>query len=142
MENKIYCISEEDKLACIEDGVDAVFLPGKIHGCEDQIYIIYFNAQADNERGCFEIEKIDWERILELYDEVGGNTEAFWDILPDWFHGEWEYCNTDHDDFDELVEAYPTADFICGRDGGGEEELEFILKWARSRKESYTANKD
>lgn len=132
MENKI-----TDMLADIEDGVDAVFLPGKIHGCEDQIYIIYFNASADNEKGCFEIEKIDFERILELYDEVEGDADTFWETLPDLFHGEWEYCNTDHDGFAELAEAYFTADFICGRDGDGDDELEFIVNWARGRKERY-----
>lgn len=30
----------------IEPGIDAVFLPGKIHGCEWQAYIIYFNDCA------------------------------------------------------------------------------------------------
>ena len=44
-----------DPVADIEDGVDAVFLPGKIHGCEDELYIIYYNASANDEKGCFEI---------------------------------------------------------------------------------------
>lgn len=27
-------------------GYDAIFLPGKIHGCEDQAYIIYYNESG------------------------------------------------------------------------------------------------
>lgn len=31
----------------IQSGMDAVFLPGKIHGCDWQAYIVYFNEQAN-----------------------------------------------------------------------------------------------
>lgn len=120
-------------VAEIDDGVDAVFLPGKIHGCEDQLYIIYFNASANDEKGCFEIEVVDYERILKIYEEVGGDAEAFFDILPDWFHGEWLYCNSDDESFEGYVEDYFNADFICGRDGGTKEQLDFMVKWARER---------
>lgn len=118
----------------IKDGADAVFLPGKIHGCEDQIYIIYLNDQGNNERGCFEIEILDYERILKIYDEVEGNAEAFFSILPDRFQGEWYYCNSGTPEFKEYVKEYFNADFICGRDGGIQEELEFLIKWAREQK--------
>ena len=49
-------------------------------------------------------------------------------------HGEWRYCNYGTEDFNELQEAYPTADFICGRDGDSYEEMMFIVEWARKRK--------
>ena len=117
----------------IEEGIDAVFLPGKIHGCEDQIYIIYLNPQAYEGKGCFEIEIIDYERILRLNEEVCGNAEAFFDKLPDLFHGEWRYCNFGSESFDGYVEDYFNADFIVGRDGNIEDELDFIVDWARKR---------
>ena len=117
----------------IEEGIDAVFLPGKIHGCEDQIYIIYLNPQACGGKGCFEIEIIDYERILRLNEEVCGNAEAFFDKLPDLFHGEWRYCNFGTDDFNSYIDEYSNADFIVGRDGRIEEELIFIVDWARKR---------
>lgn len=115
----------------IKDGVDAVFLPGKIHGCEWQVYIIYFNDCANDGRGCWEIEILDYERILKLYEEVEGNAKAFFDILPDWFHGEWRYCDKGMDGYEALEEMYPSADFIVGRDGGLKEELDFLVSWAK-----------
>ena len=110
---------------------DAVFLPGKIHGCQHHVYIIYFNPNAEGGVGCYEIEIIDAERVLKLYDEVDGCAEAFFDALPDLFHGEWKYCDSDSECFKELDEAYPTADFLIGRDGGTDEELEFLYNWAK-----------
>ena len=110
---------------------DAVFLPGKIHGCQHHVYIIYFNPNAEGGVGCYEIEIIDAERVLKLYDEVKGSAETFFDTLPDLFHGEWKYCNSDSEYFKELDGAYPSADFLIGRDGGTDEELEFLYKWAK-----------
>lgn len=127
----------KDRRTEFEDGVDAVFLPGKIHGCQDQLYIIYFNSSANNEEGCWEIEVIDYERILKLFAEVEGNAEDFFDILPDWFHGEWYYCNYGKESFDEYADAYHTADFIIGRDGGIHEEMMFLVNWAKERENFY-----
>ena len=47
-----------------DDSQDAVFLPGKIHGCDYQVYIIYQNEQANEGKGSWEIEIIDCYRIL------------------------------------------------------------------------------
>lgn len=110
---------------------DAVFLPGKIHGCQHHVYIVYFNPNAEGGVGCYEIEIIDAERVLKLYDEVKGSAEVFFDALPDLFHGEWKYCNSDSEYFKELDEAYLSADFLIGRDGGTDEELEFLYNWAK-----------
>ena len=114
----------------IVEGMDAVFLPGKIHGCEHQVYIIYLNESANGGKGSWEIEIIDADRILKLNEQVGGDAEKFFDILPDWFHGEWRYCDKGMDGYDDLEEAYPSADFIVGRAGGLEEELAFLVEWA------------
>ena len=115
----------------IPEDRDAVFSPGKIHGAEHNVYIIYYNANANNGLGGFEIEIIDAELVLKLYDEVGGAAEAFFDALPDLFHGEWKYCDSGSDGYNELEKAYPTADFLIGRDGGTQEELDFIYNWAK-----------
>lgn len=116
----------------IDNTMDAVFLPGKIHGCEHQVYIIYQNPQANNGSGSWEIEIIDAERILKLNREVNGNAEEFFALLPDMFHGEWKYCDFDSEGYAELEQAYPFANFIVGRDGDIKDELAFLLKWAFS----------
>ena len=112
---------------------DAVFLPGKIHGCDYQVYIIYQNEQANDGKGSWEIEVIDCYRILKLCEDVKGNAVAFWELLPDLFHGEWRYCNKGMDGYEELEKAYPTADFIVGRDGDLKDELDFLVNWATNR---------
>lgn len=121
----------EEKLAAIPDGADAVFLPGKVHGCDWQAYIIYFNENADEGNGCWEIEIVDKKRILKLYNEVGGYSKEFFDRLPDLFQGERYYCNRDADDFEAYLETYPTADFIYGRDGDETDEMMFLVNWAK-----------
>ena len=130
-----------NKARKIEEGVDAVFLPGKIHGCEDELYIIYFNPCACDGKGCWEIEIVDYDRILELYEEVDGNDEEFFALLPDWFQGEWCYCDADHEGFEEYSEIYWEADFIVGRDGIGHDEMMFLVNWARKREAFYRGDK-
>lgn len=110
---------------------DAVFLPGTIHSCEDEVYIIYFNAEGNDGNGCIEIEVCDYQTILNLYYDVDGNTEKFFDYLPDYFQGKWYYTNSDTVYFQELCEMYEKADFIVGRDGGATEEMKFIVKFAK-----------
>ncbi len=114
---------------------DAVFLPGTIHSCEDEVYIIYFNAEGNDGNGCMEIEVCDYQTILSLYDDVYGNTEKFFDYLPDYFQGKWYYTNSDTVYFQELCEMYEKADFIVGRDGGATEEMKFIVEWAKIRED-------
>ena len=122
----------------IQDGMDAVFLPGKIHGCEYQVYIIYMNTEANNGNGSWEVEIVDKDRILRLYDEVKGDAEKFFDLLPDWFQGEWYYIDSALEGFDDLTDVYPTADFIVGRDGGIHEEMMFLVNWAKRVNEVVT----
>ena len=109
------------------DGYDAVFLPGKIHGAEHQIYIVYYNSDADNGNGCFEIEVLDCERILELYKYVNGDAEKFFTLLPDWFQGEWYYCDRNSGDFDLYVSCYNDADFICRENSCKHDEMIFLI---------------
>lgn len=116
----------------ISPGVDAVFLPGKIHGCEWQVYIIYLNESACNGRGCFEIEILDNERIIDLYEHVEGDPERFFELLPDWLQGEWYYCNISDEGFNDYLKSYNNADFILGRDGSMYDEMMFLVRWARS----------
>lgn len=112
-------------------GMDAVFLPGKIHGCEDEVYILYFNENADDGNGCWEIEVIDKNRIIKIYEKVNGDEDKFFEILPDYFHGEWYYCNrSNKEDFDSYAEQFVKADYIAGIDTEIS-ELEFLMKWAK-----------
>ena len=128
-------LKREEKLALIVDGADAVFLPGKIHGCEDQLYIIYHNTEANSGNGSFEIEIIDYERVLKLATEKDMCAEVFFEKLSDMFQGEWRYCNSDSEDYWNFVEDYFDADFVFGRDGETSDEFEFIVNWAKERKE-------
>ena len=128
-------LTREEKLALIVDGADAVFLPGKIHGCEDQLYIIYHNNEANSGKGSFEIEIIDYERVLKLAAEKDMCAEVFFEKLSDMFQGEWRYCNSDSEDYWNFVEDYFNADFVFGRDGEAADEFEFIVNWAKERKE-------
>ena len=128
-------LTREEKLALIVDGADAVFLPGKIHGCEDQLYIIYHNTEANSGNGSFEIEIIDYERVLKLAAEKDMCAEVFFEKLSDMFQGEWRYCNSDSEDYWNFVEDYFDADFVFGRDGEASNEFEFIVNWAKERKE-------
>ena len=115
------------------DGQNAVFLPGNIHGCEWQIYILYYNSCANNQRGCWEIEILDAERILSLYDSVSGDVDAFFDLLPDSFQGEWYYCNRGTKPFDDYAHAFSSADFILNINGNLADELTFIVNWAKEQ---------
>ena len=128
-------LKREEQLALIVDGADAVFLPGKIHGCEDQLYIIYHNNEANSGKGSFEIEILDYERVLKLANEKDMCAEVFFERLSDMFHGEWRYCNSDSEDYWNFVEDYFNADFVFGRDGETSDEFEFIVNWAKERKE-------
>ena len=128
-------LKREEKLALIVDGADAVFLPGKIHGCEDQLYIIYHNTEANSGNGSFEIEIIDYERVLKLAAEKDMCAEVFFERLSDMFQGEWRYCNSDSEDYWNFVEDYFNADFVFGRDGEAAEEFEFIVTGAKEHKE-------
>jgi len=121
-----------DKKDVVYDMVDndAIFLPGnELHGSEDYLYIIYENPDANDGEGCIEIEIVDRDTLLEIYSNVDGNAERFFAVMPDYFHGKWEYAVPGTDDYKSLCEAYPKADFIFGRDGGLEEELKFIMDW-------------
>ena len=67
-------------------GYDAIFLPGKIHGCEDQAYIIYYNESGgDSGECCFEIDVVDKGRFHALIKKAKGNEEESFEKLPDEF---------------------------------------------------------
>ena len=122
----------------LEPGIDAVFKPGKIHGCEDELYIIYFNECANDGNGRMEIEIVDYKTILEVYEDADHDANRFFKIMPDYFHGRWQYADAPSDDYLSLVAAYETADFICGRDGNMDHEMKFIVDWATKCKEKNT----
>lgn len=112
---------------------DAVFLPGKIHGCEDELYIIYENECSNDGKGSMEIQIIDYKTILELYANVGGKTDEFFEHMPSYCKGYYAEAGI-HKEYEDLCKIYPTADFIVGRDGSIKEEMEFIINWANERR--------
>lgn len=110
---------------------DAVFLPDNVHGCEDELYIIYQNTEANNGKGSFEIEVCDYITILTLYEDVNHDVEKFFELMPDYFQGKWYYSDYPSIGYRAWEESYDTADFIVGRDGDKRDEFEFIIDWAK-----------
>ena len=121
----------------IPEGCDAIFLPGKLHGCKDQLYILWYNPNACDGRGSWDIAPVDWDTVLELYNDVRGNEDDFFALLPDRFQGMWFYCDADCEEFNAYTQMYNEADFLFGRDGGEREEMEFIINWAKARTAEY-----
>lgn len=114
---------------------DAVFLPGKIHGCENEIYIVYENPEANDGEGSFEIQVCDYETLLKVYEDAKHDAERFFAIMPDYFQGKWCYCDAPSEEYDSYIEVFEDADFIVGRDGDERDELNFIIEWALSVKQ-------
>ena len=112
---------------------DAVFLPGKIHGCEDEIYIVYLNPDANEGKGSFEVCVCNYETLLEVYEDAKHDAERFNEIMPDYFHGKWWYIDAPSEMYNEYVQSFEDADFIVGRDGDEEDEFNFIIRWAQKR---------
>ena len=59
-----------------DDGQDAVFLPGKIHGCDYQVYIIYQNEQANEGKGSWEIEMKKLKKVKNFLYRKSGRLSA------------------------------------------------------------------
>lgn len=115
-------------------GQDAVFLPGIIHGCENEVYILCYNENGGyNSNGCFDIDIVDKAGIIELFKESNGEYNIFFAMLPDKFQGRWRYCdNTMSEDFEEYKNVYNKANFISGLDGNYEDEMNFLVSWAEN----------
>lgn len=120
--------------SAIPAGIDAVFLPGKIHGCDWQLYVLYMNEAANDENGSWEIEILDAQGILWAFEEAHGDVEGFFAALSDLYQGRWCYCDNGTEGFDEYMEAFDSADFIVGRDGNTKDEMNFLVEWAKRQK--------
>lgn len=125
-------------------GKDAVFYPAylrpklpSLHGCEYQLYIVYYNDCANDSNGSIEIEIVDYTTLIELYHDVHGNYNAFFDLMPSYFQGKWYYADNGYDsDYNDIKEIFDSADFIVGRDGSVEDEFNFIMHWAFTTKQN------
>lgn len=118
----------------IDPGKDAIFFPPEDSFGDEVAIIIYVNECANEGNGSVEIEYVDAERILKINEVVEGNAEEFFDLLPDYFQGEWCYVDNAgiyKEIFQEWIDKYYTADFVNGRDGGIEEEHKVLVEWAK-----------
>ena len=116
----------------IRPGDDAVFLPGKVHGCEWQVYIVYYNEYSNGGNGGFDIQVVSKDEIIKMHEESGGNVCTFFELFPNCLHGDYRYCDRGSPQFIEYAKAYHEADFVYGRDGGEVEEMEFLINFAKS----------
>lgn len=119
-----------------ESGNDAIFLSSmyredknSIHGCENELYVIYYNGDSNNGHGSFEIEIISSNVVNNLLNDVGDDYIKFFDYLPQYFEGKWEYADRDTKLFQEIYSIYNEADFIVSRDGSLKDEFDFIKNW-------------
>lgn len=119
-----------------ESGNDAIFLSSmyredknSIHGCENELYIIYYNGDSNNGHGSFEIEIISSNVVNNLLNDVGDDHIKFFDYLPQYFESKWEYADRDTELFQEIYSIYNEADFIVSRDGSLKDEFDFIKNW-------------
>ena len=127
---------------------DVIFLPGSgsVLGYSNQIAVVYFNANGGyTGDGCFEIELMTPEEILEAYDAAKTAMESSkrksWESdydMFDYFHdalssicqGEWEGCDTTCGDFDYFVENFYNADYIPK---DPTDEMNYLVEWAKSQ---------
>lgn len=114
---------------------DAIFLPasqrksGKsIHGCNNELYVLYYNNDANCRNGCFEIQIISREILKKLFAITKNDYHSFFSQLS--IFCESRYVNRGSADFDELYSIYNSADFIVSRDGAIKDEFHFIKEWA------------
>lgn len=115
----------------IDFELDAWFLPGKIHGCNDQVYRIY--ANYDSTEPSWEVQPIWADQIVEAYLEAmrapaTKQYDVFEDSLCAACQGQWGWTNLDSEYGKELAGVYPTADFY-----GGQEILDKLIAWAAAR---------
>lgn len=117
----------------IPPGTDAILKPAE---GSDILCIIYINECANNGNGSFEIEHLDPYTVKEVYDRSLRNASMFFVLLPDYYNNRWYYCDNTPEretEFNGWVDEYFNADFIVGRDGGIEEEFQYIMNWASKR---------
>lgn len=119
-----------------EDKKDAIFLPASqrkqdtaIHGCADELYILYYNNNADYGNGCFEIQILDRETLLKIILIAKNDYKLFFTLLPSYFQNKWKYVEKRNTEFGELYNLYNSADFIVSRDGSLKDEYNFIKYW-------------
>ena len=120
------------EVADLDMSMDAVFLPGKVHGTNWRLCVLYVNYDGDEP--LVELAYYDAAEILQAASEVAmfyGAPEycdMFWDTLNGMPNSRPEYAALDSFAGRELAANYPTADFI----GGGLEEIEFLVCWAKN----------
>lgn len=126
------------EVADIDMSMDAVFLPGKVHGADWRICVLYVNYDGDEP--LVELAYYYAAEILQTANEVAmfyGTPEygdMFWDTLNEMPNSRLEYVILDSFAGRELAANYPTADFI----GGGLEEIEFLIRWAKNYEQTRT----
>ena len=114
---------------------DAIFKAGKIHGCEDELYLIYLVDEGNDPRWNIghitrdAILEADAERVHTGCDEFDAGN--FWDILVDCIQDRWYSEEYDPDNYCDLSRQYDSADFIVGRDGNIYDEMMFMINWAK-----------
>lgn len=127
---------------------DAIFLSGKLHGCEDELYVVYFNPNGNIGKGCFEINILNADEVLANAEKVFSIREGtIWDEGNDFIvslYDEYQYeiqcADFGTEAYEDIMKQYPSADFISGRDGDSMEEARFIINWAKNRVKERDAN--
>lgn len=138
MSTEYTSVAKAEEVHATHDREDyAVFLPGKVHGCKDQVAIRYKNNDSSNPEGTWEEGYADYETVLDIYQTVKNEDDpgaGFFEEFSD--RGFW-YC-FDCGRFPELDiehnEQYDNADWIDGLIGNQYDTMMFIVNWAMNRK--------
>lgn len=139
---------ENYSLKDIEPESDVIFLPGSgsVLGYGSRIAVVYFNEEGgENSDGCFEIELMYPDEILEAYEEAKSKmakpNKSSWEAdydMYDYFHdalaaicqGGWECCDTNCSDFQYFIDNFNKADYVPN---GAEDEMNYLVNWAKSQ---------
>lgn len=106
---------------------DAIFKAGKIHGCEDDLYIVYFNP--DSTVPSWEELHVDRDTALRWADEIPEATYTKWgaEAFMEMLNSECSLFWTE--ELDDYKELYHLADYIDN--GNIVDEARYIINWAK-----------
>ena len=114
---------------------DYVFKPGVIHGCDWQLYWLYFNPDGREGKGCFELCKLGVEQILEAEEKTAEHPEFFKSAVTDFASRDGCWYGIPNDGTSTEFEATLDAINQAQKIGSDEHFRRFLVGFAKQWKE-------